>query len=93
MAGGEGGGDSATRDGLAAVGVAVFAVVCCAGLPLLAALVGGVALGILLGLGAGVLAVLVVGGALAARARRRRNGAVAVARRPSSLLRHWEDRQ
>jgi hypothetical protein len=85
--------DSATRDGLAAAGVAAFAVVCCAGLPLLAALVGGVALGTLLGVGAGVLAALVVGGALAARVRRRRNGVVTAARRPSSFSRHQENRQ
>ena len=93
MAGGERGGDSATRDGLAAAGVAVFAVACCAGLPLLAALAGGVALGTLLGVGVGVLAALVVGAALAARARRRRNGAVTAARRPSSFPRHKENRQ
>jgi biotin transporter BioY len=71
---------SVRRNGLAAVAVAVFAVLCCAGLPLLAALVGGVALGTLLGVGAGVLAALVIGVALAAR-------------RPSSRLRQRENRQ
>ena len=92
MAGGERAGDTATRERLAAVGVAVFAVVCCAGLPLLATLAGGVAVGTLLGVGAGVLAALVVGGALAARARRRRNRAVTAARHPSSVL-HGENRR
>jgi hypothetical protein len=76
MAGGERGGDPTTRDGLAAVGVAVFAVVCCAGLPLMATLAGGVAVGTLLGVGAGVLAALVAG--------------VIVARRSISFLRHGE---
>ena len=80
MAGGERAGDTATRERLAAVGVAVFAVVCCAGLPLLAALAGGAALGTLLGVGAGVLGALVIGVALAARRR-------------SSLLRQRENRQ
>jgi hypothetical protein len=88
MAGDERGRGSAPRDGLAALGVAVSAVVCCAGLPLLAALAGGVALGTLLGVGVGMLAALAVGGALAARGRRRRDGAVTGARRPSSFLRH-----
>jgi hypothetical protein len=93
MAGSEPGVDSAARTSLAAVGVAIVAIVCCAGLPLLATLAGGIALGTLLGVGAGVLAVLVVGGALAVRARRRRNCAVTAAPRPSSFLRHWENRQ
>ena len=93
MAGGERDRDSATRDGLAAAGAAVFAVVCCAGPPLFAVLAGGVALGTLLGVGAGVFAALVVGGALAARARRRRNRAVTAARHPSSFPRHKENRQ
>ena len=92
MAGSEPGVDSATRYSLAALGVAVFAVVCCAGLPLVATLAGGVAVGTLFGVGAGVLAVLVVGGALAARARRRRNCADTAAR-PSSSRRHRENRQ
>jgi biotin transporter BioY len=89
MAGGERGKDSAPERGLAAVGVAAFAVVCCAGLPLLAALAGGVALGTLLGVGAGVLAPLVIAAALTAQARRRRrNTTVTAARRSSSYLRH-----
>jgi hypothetical protein len=56
------------------------------------ALAGGVALGTLLGVGAGVLAALVVGGAVAARARRRRNGAETAARCQSSFPRHKENR-
>jgi biotin transporter BioY len=92
MAGGERAGDTATRERLAAVGVAVFAVVCCAGLPLLATLAGGVAVGTLLGVGAGVLAALVAGAALAARARRRKRGTASAVPHPSSVL-HGENRR
>jgi hypothetical protein len=92
MAGGGRGRDTAWREGLAAVGVAVFAVVCCAGLPLLAALAGGVALGTLLGVGAGVFAALVAGGVLIAQGRRRHGAATAVGH-PRPYLRHRENRR
>ena len=64
---------SAARHGLAAVGLAVFAVTCCAALPLLAVLAGSVAIGAVLGIGAGAVA---LGGLVAlivvrVRARRR----------------------
>jgi hypothetical protein len=58
--------------GVAAVGVAAVAVLCCAGLPILAALAGSIALGILLGVGAGAVAAVLVVGAIARRARARR---------------------
>jgi hypothetical protein len=60
---------------LASVAVAAIAIVCCAGLPVLAGAFGGVALATALGVGGGLLAFIV---ALAAavivlRARRRRS--------------------
>lgn len=67
-AGGRPGG-AAVRDGLTGVAVAAFAIACCAGIPFAAGLVGGVALGAWLGIGAGVLAVCVVV-AVATQARR-----------------------
>ena len=63
------------RGALAAAGLGVVAVVCCAGLPLAAGLIGGLTLGAAFGLGAGILGVaaLVV---LAVWARRRGRCAV-----------------
>ncbi len=49
--------DASPRGGLAAVGFGALAVVCCAGAPLIVGVLGGVALGSVLGVGAGVLAV------------------------------------
>ncbi len=60
------------KRGLAALGVAAFAVVCCAGLPLLAGLLGGIALGSVLGVGVGALAVVIVSALIVARGRRQR---------------------
>jgi hypothetical protein len=54
------------------IGAAVAAVVCCAGLPLIASAVGGAALTTLLGIGGAVLAIALVGAALALRLRRGR---------------------
>ena len=65
------------RMGLAALGIGAFAVVCCAGLPLVAGVLGGVALGSVLGVGAGALAVIVVIVLVVARARRQRACATA----------------
>lgn len=59
---------------VAAAGVAAFAVVCCAGLPLALGLLAGLTLAGVVGVGGGVLAVA-AGGSLvyiALRARRRR---------------------
>jgi len=61
-----------SRTGFAALGIGAFAVVCCAGIPLVAGVLGGVALGSVLGVGAGVLAVVVVIALVVARARRQR---------------------
>jgi hypothetical protein len=58
--------------GLAALGIAAFAVVCCTALPLLAALAGSVAIGTVLGVGAGLVAAVVLVGLALARVRRRR---------------------
>ena len=46
--------------GVVALGVAALAVLCCAGLPLLVGVLGGLALGTVLGLGAGVVALVVL---------------------------------
>ena len=65
---------STTSDkvGWAAAGIGVLAVACCAGLPLLVGLAGGLALGTVLGVGAGVLAVGVLMALALVRLRRRR---------------------
>jgi hypothetical protein len=62
--------------GLAALALAIFAVGCCAGLPLLLVVASTVAVGTILGVAAGVvaLAALVIGGALWLRRRRAANG-------------------
>lgn len=60
----------APRTGLAALGIGACAVVCCAGLPLVAGVLGGVALGSVLGVGAGALAVVVAIVLVVVRARR-----------------------
>ena len=51
------GGDNA-KTGVAAVGVAAFAVLCCAGAPLLVAVASSVALGTVLGVATGVVALV-----------------------------------
>ena len=69
---------SNSRTGPTALAMAAVALMCCAGAPVVAGLLGGVALGSAVGVGAGVLAVVVV---LSATARHWRRGR----RRPSSL--------
>ncbi len=59
------------RAGLAAIGVAAFAVVCCAAVPLLVVIASGLALGTLLGAGAGAGILLTVTTLLIVRNRRR----------------------
>jgi len=67
-------GSGAVRGLAAGVGLAALVAVCCAGLPLLAVLVGGLTLGALLGVSGGVVgAVVLVGVAtIMVRARGRR---------------------
>jgi hypothetical protein len=71
------GSQNSPKMGLAALGIGAFGVVCCAGLPLVAGVLGGVALGSVLGVGAGALAVIVVIVLVVARARRQRACATA----------------
>jgi len=71
------GSQNSPKMGLAALGIGAFAVVCCAGLPLVAGVLGGVALGSVLGVGAGALAAVVVIVLVVARARRQRACATA----------------
>ena len=60
------------REGLGAIGVAVFAVVCCAGLPLLAAAgLSAVAYGLIGGIAAGATALAAGVAVFVIRARRR----------------------
>jgi hypothetical protein len=60
------------RDGLAGLAIAAVAVGCCAGLPLLLAVASTVAIGTLLGVAAGIVAIAAaaIGGALWGRRRR-----------------------
>ena len=58
--------------GIAAAGLAAFAIVCCAGFPLLVALAGSVAIGTTLGIGAGIVAAALLSGAVILRSRRRK---------------------
>jgi len=63
---------SGSQGGLAAFGIAAFAVLCCAALPILAALAGSVAIGTVLGIGAGLAAAVLLAVAVVANVRRRR---------------------
>jgi len=58
--------------GVAAAAVAGFAVACCAVVPLALAAVSSLAIGAVLGIGAGILALVVLFALLIARQRRRR---------------------
>jgi biotin transporter BioY len=71
---------------LAPVAVAAFAIVCCAGLPVLAGTIGGLTLAALLGAGAGLIACIVVvaGVILLLRERRRRRSCPPASRGPAS---------
>ena len=65
---------------MAAATIGLVAVVCCAGAPLIAGLVGGIAVGSVLGVGAGVPALIVVAAAVTWDARRRRGYAASASR-------------
>lgn len=67
----------AAKNGIAGLVVVAFAVVCCGALPLVAALASTLAIGAVLGVGAGILAIVAVVGAVAIRLRRRRACTVA----------------
>lgn len=58
------------RGGILGIGIAALAIVCCAAFPLLAALAGSVAVGTILGAGAGILAGVALVAVVASRARR-----------------------
>jgi hypothetical protein len=58
------------RGGMAALAVAGIAVACCAALPLLIALAGGVAVAAVLGVGAGLAAAVLLGAWVMERNRR-----------------------
>jgi hypothetical protein len=62
----------ATGSGFAAIGVAAFAIACCAGGPLVLGAVSGLAVGAVLGLGAGAAVLVVVVAMTVVRVRRRR---------------------
>jgi hypothetical protein len=64
------------------VGAAVIAVICCAGLPAITALIGGITTAAILGVAGGVLALAAIATAaiLMIRARRRRNSRATTSR-------------
>lgn len=62
---------SSLGPGLAGIGAVALVVGCCAALPLIVALAGSVALGAVLGAGAGIAVLATVVGLLVLRARRR----------------------
>ena len=62
--------------GLAGVGIALFAIVCCAGLPLIAGgVASSIAIGAVLGVGAGILALAALVALVVIWAQRRRKRA------------------
>ncbi len=65
-------GEASPKGGLAAVGFGALAVVCCAGGPLIVGVIGGIALGTVFGVGAGVLALSLVAAVVIVRVRGRR---------------------
>lgn len=67
--------ESSARGELAAFAFAAFAVLCCAGLPLLAALAGSLAAGAVLGVGVGLVVAIMLVGFVVARLRQRARGA------------------
>lgn len=73
-----------SKAGVAAAGLGVLAVVCCAGAPLIAGALGGIAVGGLLGAGAGVLTVLVVSALIVGRMRHRHAHAASHAQTPAA---------
>ncbi len=63
---------SGAKGAVAAIAITVFAVVCCAGLPLLAAAAGSVALGSAIGAGSGIAATVTLVAVVIVRVKRRR---------------------
>jgi len=76
-----------SKAGLASAGLVVLAVVCCAGAPLIAGALGGVAVGGALGAGAGVLTVVGVSTLIAERLRHPHAHAVPHAQTPAAQRR------
>jgi uncharacterized protein (DUF58 family) len=60
------------RLGLAGIGIAALVVICCASLPLIAGIVGSIALAAVLGAGAGILALAALVALVVVAVRRRR---------------------
>ncbi len=67
-----------SKAGLATAGLGVLAVVCCAGAPLIAGALGSIAVGGMLGVGAGALTVVVVSALIVGRIRHHHGHACAV---------------
>lgn len=61
---------SGAKGDIALIGVAALMVVCCAAVPLLLVLAGSLAIGVLAGVGAGVLALVLTGAVVVLRRRR-----------------------
>ncbi len=75
------------KAGLATAGLGVLAVVCCAGGPLVAGALGSIAVGGVLGVGAGVFTVVVVSALIVGRIRHRHACAVPHAQAPAAQRR------
>ena len=73
-----------SKAGLATAGLGVLAVACCAGAPLIAGALGSIAVGGLLGAGAGVLTVAVVSALIVGRIRHHHRHAVPDAHAPAA---------
>ena len=75
--------DGPGKDGFAGFIFVALAIGCCAGLPLIAAVAGSVAIGTLLGVGAGLVGLIVLVAIIVLRVRARQR---AVAPRPPSSV-------
>jgi hypothetical protein len=60
------------RIGVAGVGIAAVLLACCAALPLIGGVIGGIAIGAVLGVGAGILALAALAAVIVITVRRRR---------------------
>jgi hypothetical protein len=79
--------NTVAKGGLAGVGIAILAVVCCGAIPLLAATFSALALGALLGIAGGVVGVAALMAVVVVRAGRRRACALPSGNSPDSSAR------
>jgi hypothetical protein len=77
-------GTKESRTLLGSAGVAVLAIGCCAGLPVLAGAFGGLALATVIGVGAGLVALITIPAGVLIMRERRRRSCTRTARAPKS---------